>query len=233
MSAGQSARREYERRSQRDRERRERILPIVVAAAIVGGAVSYVIWERLLPGVGWIMAFAVAMAAFRVLLPRQSTEAWRIGAEGEVVVARALEKTDKVRFLNDRRLPGSKANIDHLVVGAAGVLVVDAKKHKGRLEVRHGKLFIGGRDKSKLVDGVLRQAAAVRTALSAAGIAACDVKPVLCFVGTELPWGRTVVDGVEITGRRGLRKLAARDGAMTASSVEHVARVLAGAFPPA
>ena len=64
-------------------------------------------------------------------------------------------------------MPGSRANIDHLAVAPSGVHVIDAKRYKGKIEVRKpffgdAKLFIGGRDKTKLVDGLERQAEAVR-----------------------------------------------------------------------
>ena len=60
----------------------------------------------------------------------------------------------------------SRANIDHLVVAASGVWVVDAKTHTGTLEVRRSgglfsprveALYIRGRDQTKLVHGLLGQ----------------------------------------------------------------------------
>ena len=36
-----------------------------------------------------------------------------------------------VRVLHDRRIPGTRANIEHLVVCPTGVLVVDAKRYVG------------------------------------------------------------------------------------------------------
>ncbi len=41
--------------------------------------------------------------------------------------------------LHDRRIPGSKANIDHIVVGPAGVFAIDTKRYTGKIERRdHG-----------------------------------------------------------------------------------------------
>lgn len=43
---------------------------------------------------------------------------------------------DSLRMLHDRRIPRSRANIDHLAVTRSGVFVIDAKKYKGRTEAQ-------------------------------------------------------------------------------------------------
>lgn len=50
--------------------------------------------------------------------------------------------TDQLRVLYDRRVPSSRANIDHLAVTPTGVYVIDAKKYRGRphLKVEGGLL---------------------------------------------------------------------------------------------
>src|SRR5690606_31048059 len=95
---------------------------------------------------------------------RQSTRAWSSGAAGEERVGALLDgiASSTIRVLHDRRIPGTRANIDHLVVAPGGIWVVDSKRYKGRPELRvEGgilrprveKLVVGGRDKSKLVEG--------------------------------------------------------------------------------
>lgn len=39
------------------------------------------------------------------------------------------------RVLHDRAVPRSSANIDHVLVGPAGVIVIDTKSHQGRLTI--------------------------------------------------------------------------------------------------
>src|SRR4051794_31534743 len=66
----------------------------------------------------------------------QSTKAWKKGAEGERLVARRLEKhlaDSGVLLLHDRRVPGSRANIDHLAIGPGGITVIDAKNLTGKV----------------------------------------------------------------------------------------------------
>ena len=60
--------------------------------------------------------------------------AWAIGARGEEKLAEAL---DSSLALHDRRVPGTKGNLDHIVVAPAGVFVVDAKHLQGRIEIRN------------------------------------------------------------------------------------------------
>ena len=103
----------------------------------------------------------------------QSTKAWDTGALGEERLGSRLNElaSDTLRVLHDRRIPGSRANIDHLAVTPTGVFVIDAKKYAGRphlkiegglLRPRVEKLLVGSRDCTKLVDGMLKQIGVVR-----------------------------------------------------------------------
>ncbi|MGB3375417.1 MAG: nuclease-related domain-containing protein [Microbacterium sp.] len=63
----------------------------------------------------------------------QSTRAWERGAIGEeMLAARLKDLPEPARVLNDRRLPGTRANIDHIVVAPSGVWVVDAKRYRAK-----------------------------------------------------------------------------------------------------
>ncbi len=60
------------------------------------------------------------------------------------------------------------------------------------------------------------------------------VRGALCFVGTELPWfGSSHLAEVPLVGRRGLGKLLAAPGDLTAQDREVIAQYLHGRFPPA
>jgi Nuclease-related domain len=50
----------------------------------------------------------------------------------------ALERlrSEGMAVLHDRRVPGTRANIDHLLISSSGVFVVDAKRYGGRVEQR-------------------------------------------------------------------------------------------------
>lgn len=143
--AGGSAQHEYERRVAR-RERRIR-----QSHPILGGVILALSDEP------------------------QSTTAWAQGAAGERRVGELLDglADEGVVALHDRRIPGTKANIDHIAVTASGVWVIDAKRYEGLVAKKDvggwfytdERLFIGRRDCSKLIEGMARQVNVVRGAL--------------------------------------------------------------------
>jgi hypothetical protein len=146
---------------------------------------------------------------------------------------------DRVMLRPDGRR--SRANIDHIAVAASGVWVIDAKTHRGALQVRRSgglftpreeKLYIAGRDKTSLLDGLDRQVDAVTSQLSTVG-ATVPVRGALCFVGTELPWFGETIRGVPLVGRRGLAKLLKQPGDFLGDDRQAVATFLAGRFPSA
>jgi Nuclease-related domain len=99
--------------------------------------------------VGLLVAMLSAGAAWWRLRfhPSPETEAWRRGAEGERHVARLLEPLVRQGWgvQHDLRVPGSKANVDHVVIGPPGVFVIDAKHYRGRIHLsRDGLLWHGG-----------------------------------------------------------------------------------------
>jgi hypothetical protein len=173
-----------------------------------------------------------------------TTKVWAQGAEGERAVGERLDRLPDAIVLHDRKMRRpdgrlTQANIDHIAVTPAGVWVIDAKTHKGRLEVRRtGGLFtprveqlrINGRDQTSLVDGITRQVEAVTAAL-ANPQPAVAVRGALCFVGTELPWIDENIAGIPLRGRRGLLKLLRRPGQVDDVSRQSIADRLQSYFP--
>jgi hypothetical protein len=173
-----------------------------------------------------------------------STRVWAQGAGGERAVAAKLDELEgeHVTALHDRSMVDTngrrtRANIDHIAVAATGVWVIDAKTHRGALQVRRSgglftprveKLYIAGRDKTSLLDGLARQVAAVSSQL-----ATVPVRGVLCFVGTELPWFGETIHSVPLVGRRGLAKLLKQPGEFARHDRESLAAYLASRFPSA
>ena len=156
-----------------------------------------------------------------------STTAFSTGAVGERRAAARLTELSGpgVLFLHNRLLGQGRrdGDVDHLALTAGGVYVIDAKRYKkAKIEVRRSgglfspvreQLLVSGRDRSKLLESVARQAVAVRTALSTfhhAGVTAADIPviSVLCFVDAVLPmFGTPRVGGVPLLGPKGTAKL--------------------------
>src|SRR5215207_10676757 len=75
---------------------------------------------------------------------RRSAGAWAAGAEGERRVAEALTQLPAGWLvLHDRLLmPGlAESNLDHLLVGPAGVILIDAKNWAGQIGEWEGTVF--------------------------------------------------------------------------------------------
>lgn len=68
------------------------------------------------------------------------------GLLAERAVGQALDPLGQHgwRVLHDRALPGSTANIDHVLVGPPGVVVIDTKAHRGALTLDASGVRIGG-----------------------------------------------------------------------------------------
>lgn len=175
----------------------------------------------------------------------QSTAAWSKGAVGERKLGdrMALGLDGAAIVLNDRKVPGTKGNIDHLVVSSSGVWVIDAKNYSGRVEMRDvggwfradHRLFVANRDKSKLADGMAWQVEKVRTVLEPIGFAAVAVHPVLCFTNSEWPlFARPfIVRGVTATWPAKLIESIAEPGPLDQQTVRLIAHQLSTTLPAA
>jgi hypothetical protein len=171
---------------------------------------------------------------------------WATGARGEEILASALAaKCPDALLLHDRRIPKSRANIDHIAVTATGVYVIDAKRYRGKIEVRSPifgkpKLVIAGRDRTKLVTGLERQVDVVKTVLAAVA-PEVPIHGCFCFVAPEglladvgLPVMRTLkINGYPLYYSRRLAKLLNRPGALTREQAEPICNQLARQLPPA
>jgi hypothetical protein len=181
----------------------------------------------------------------------QSTKAWAKGAEGERRVAQALDalRSETVVVLHDRRVPRSKANIDHLVVASSGIHVIDAKRYTGRIELRSSgtlirprpnQLFVNGRNKTNLAEKMANQVDVVRTEIADLLVDGCGpaealIRPALCFVDADWSWFAKPMnlDGVLISGPESLTKMIAEPGDLTVEQVLQLGSRLAERLVPA
>lgn len=185
--AGSSARREYERRRAKDEDRLRHT------------------WGRL-------GGLAVALSD-----ERQSTTAWAAGAVGEERLGAHVDglASPSLAVLHDRRIARSRANIDHLVITPSGIWVIDAKHYKDRprprlvieggiLRPRVDKLIVGRRNRTTLVDGMLKQIDVVRGV-----VGELPATGALCFVNADWPLigGSFITRGVHVLSPQKLSKL--------------------------
>jgi hypothetical protein len=132
---------------------------------------------------------AAEAARLEALAERYRAEAanWAKGADGERRTADCLASLPpSYVVLHDLHVPGSKANVDHLVIGPTGVFVVDSKAYTGEYTDGSGTLWQGRRPIRKEVDTI----EFISTRL--AGHLDVPVRTILCFTDATLP--RPVTD---------------------------------------
>jgi len=99
-------------------------------------------------------------------------------------------------------VPGSRANIDHLVIGPGGVFVIDSKQHRGRLRLDpSGRLWHGRYPLAPALGAVDFEADQAARVLTDPDVV---VVPIVAVHGAQLPWGKVVMDGVPVVAARRL-----------------------------
>ena len=105
-------------------------------------------------------------------------------------------------ILHDLALPGSQANIDHLVIGPGGVFVIDSKQYRGRLQLdASGRLWHGRYPLAPTLRAVSFEADRAAQVLPDPGMA---VVPIVAVHGAQVPWGTVVTDGVPVVAAQRL-----------------------------
>lgn len=110
------------------------------------------------------------------------------GVIGELGVAVDLEYLAQeygLTVLHDLAIPGSKANIDHILISLKVVFVIDAKNYTGLVKVGAGKdgvkkLRVGGKDQTQLAEKLKTYANKVEAFLKSENVGV-KVVPLLAF----------------------------------------------------
>jgi hypothetical protein len=203
-SPGASAHAEYRRRRAAERASWTHGLPwragVVLAAGVAAGLLAAQVAADL---AGLLAVVAAAGLGWRLRFrPSADTRAWRRGAAGERRTARLLAPLERRGWavLHDLAIPGTQANIDHLIIGPAGMLVIDSKQYRGRLRLdRYGMVWHGRHLLVSALRTVLWEADQADEVL---GIADIQVAAVVAVHGTTVPWGLLQADGVTIVPAR-------------------------------
>jgi hypothetical protein len=189
------------------------------------------------PGLARLVGPATAAGlAWRLRFrPSADTLAWRHGAQGERRTGRRLAPLERAGYqvFHDLAVPGSAANVDHLVVGPTGVYVIDSKRYSGQLRYSGGHLWRGSRSLDRTLETLWWEATQVAETLGFGPD--LRIYPVLCVHVARLPWLRElVVDGIPVLDAAALRPaLQVTRQALTSEQVALVASQVRAGFRPA
>jgi hypothetical protein len=197
---GASAPGEYRRRRATELATWARGLPWRILALVAAGVATWLAAARVAPnlaapaevtvvaGLGWLLRFR----SF------PDTVAWRRGAAGERRTARLLAPLERRGWavLHDLAIPGSQANIDHLVIGPGGVVAIDSKQYRGQLRVdRDGMVWHG---RHLLVSALRKTLWEADQADEVLGVADVQVAAVVAVHGASVPGGVLWADRVTV-----------------------------------
>jgi hypothetical protein len=206
---GASAQAEYRRRRAAERAAWRVSVPWRVAAVLAAGLAAGLLAAVLLAAVGVPrlgglagMVTAAGLAWLLRFRPSAATRAWRRGAAGERRTARLLAPLERHGWalLHDLAIPGSHANLDHLVIGPGGVVVIDSKQYRGRLQLdQYGMLWHG---RHLLISPLRKVRWKADQADEVLGIAHVQVAAIVAVHGASVPWGRLDTDGVTVVPAR-------------------------------
>lgn len=221
-------------RELRARER-GRLLAMVAAGGLALGLLGLLL-------IGWRFGLVGALWGSGGVLvwQRRTGDAarWAKGAAGERRTARMLRPLERRGYvvLHDRSIPRSRANLDHLVIGPCGVIVVDSKNWaKDRvIKGRGRRLKVGRVGGKKVVGSATYERDRVEQELARALGRSVPVSVVLAIHGAKVsPFRPVATQGVPLLAARSVRRWITRQpDRLSAAEHADVAQACARLFTP-
>jgi hypothetical protein len=221
-SPGRSALAAYRRRRATELATWTRTLawraPLVAAAGLASGLLAA---QAGLPPAGLLGVAVAALASWRLRFrPSEQARSWQRGAHGERRTARLLDRLTRDGYVifHDLAVPGSPANLDHLVIGPTGLFVIDSKQWTGSIH--------------QSADGLAwhnhypldRTLAMVRWEATAVGrLLGTRVATLLCVHGAHIQGGGLHAQGVAIVPAHLLRNALGYDRVLSDADLELLA----------
>lgn len=142
----------------------------------------------------------------RVLNVHTEERAWRIGAEGEQMVAHRLRKLDpRWKILHSVPVGDRGSDIDHVLIGPGGVFTVNTKNHPGKeVWVSERALMVDGQRQPYLRNSRHEAKRASKLLTAACGFEVA-VQPIIVTVNAELTV-KSMPPDVEVVGSKSIRK---------------------------
>jgi hypothetical protein len=202
--------------------------PLVAAAGLTAQVLAT---QAGLPHGGLVGLVAAALVGWRLRFrPSAQVQSWRRGAEGERRTARLLERLvrDGYAVFHDLAVPGSPANVDHLVIGPSGVFVIDSKQWTGSVhQSPDGLAWHNHYPLDRTLGTVRWEARAISRVLGTRAAA------LLCVHGARVHGGGLAVQGVAIVPAYLLRSSLGYDRVLSDADVALLAATTRANLRPA
>jgi Nuclease-related domain len=221
-SPGRSALHAYRRRRSEELAAWTRSLAwraSLVAAA--GLTVQVLAAQAGLPRAGLVGLLAAALVGWRLRFrPSEQARTWQRGAHGERRTARLLDRLTRDGYVvfHDLAVPGSPANVDHLVIGPTGLFVIDSKQWTGSVhQGADGLVWHNHYRLDRPLETVRWEAQQVGRLLGA------RTHPLLCVHGAHVQGGGLHTQGVAIVAAHLLRDALGFERVLSNGDVELLA----------
>jgi hypothetical protein len=199
---------------------------LCVAMGLIVGGPMPLFW-----GLG--LGAAIATVLWSIDSPPSHIERWREGADGEKATAKALRGLVGSGWTLSNDIDWGRGNIDHVLVGPAGIFVLETKKLRGICRVQRGMLSVRWREDPE--DGYENHSIGPRTRVASAALAEtlrADGLRRHWVQGVVVLWAdfeqRSVASErvAWIRGKDLARVLAARPSRLSPAEVERTVEVL-------
>ena len=219
---GRSARTHYRRRRDAELATWTHSLtwraPLVATAGLIAGTLAA---QAGLPRAGLAGVAVAALVGWRLRFrPSSQARAWQRGARGEQRTARLLDRLGREGYVSfhDLAMPGSPANLDHLVVGPSGVFVIDSKQWTGSVHQSNDGLMWHNHYRLD------RTLASIRWQAETLGrLLGVPVAPLICVHGAHIQHGGLRVQGVAIVPATLLRSALDHDQVLSEVDIQRYA----------
>ena len=172
---------------------------------------------------------SAAQRLFGVSPLGRGAEPWYVGALGELEVARRLNTLGPGWYvLHSVPIGTGASDLDHVVIGPAGVFTINTKHHRGQhVWVGAKRILVNGQRTDHLRNAGFEARRASKL-LSVAARALVDVTPVVAIVGARRMTVRErPYDVVVLHDHQLVRWLQRHPATLTPEQVQHVAAVAA------
>jgi hypothetical protein len=143
------------------------------------------------------------------LSAKKELRAWTTGAAGEATVAAELWRIARPgawRFLHSVPVGTRGSDIDHVLIGPAGVFTINTKAHRGSNIWVGGNTFVVNGQRQPYLRNSRHEAARASRLLSAATGTAVDVHPLIVVVDPRRVTARNAPTDVTVLTRKQLKR---------------------------